>query len=96
MGSLIPEQALIINYNRRSLFVVTGCGHPSIENIINKASKLYPVHGIIGGFHDFKQLSILKDLEFIIPLHCTKMISQLLEKYPSKAKTLSVGETLII
>ena len=52
MGNRTKEQALIIN-SKRGLILITGCAHPGIINIIEKAMKMFNkrVLFVFGGFH---------------------------------------------
>lgn len=47
------EQALIVNVKDRGLVLITGCGHPGLEDLINRAEELYaqPVIAVVGGLH---------------------------------------------
>jgi len=47
------EQALVFNVEKKGLVIVIGCGHPTIQIILNRAKKLFdePIYGIIGGLH---------------------------------------------
>jgi 7,8-dihydropterin-6-yl-methyl-4-(beta-D-ribofuranosyl)aminobenzene 5'-phosphate synthase len=47
------EQALVINVAHEGLVLITGCGHPTMERLVERAEKLYghPVIGIVGGLH---------------------------------------------
>jgi 7,8-dihydropterin-6-yl-methyl-4-(beta-D-ribofuranosyl)aminobenzene 5'-phosphate synthase len=70
---------------KEGIFVVTGCGHAGIVNILEhakKVSKEERIHGIMGGFHlkqDDKQtretIKYLKDNEvkYVYPSHCTAL-----------------------
>ncbi len=82
LGHLIPEQALVLK-TAEGLVVVTGCSHPGIVEIAEKAFRTFndKIHLITGGFHlkgssDKEIDSIIKDLknlgvERIGPSHCT-------------------------
>jgi len=52
MGESIKEQSLILN-TRRGLVIVTGCSHPGIVAILERAKALFdrPIHLVFGGFH---------------------------------------------
>jgi 7,8-dihydropterin-6-yl-methyl-4-(beta-D-ribofuranosyl)aminobenzene 5'-phosphate synthase len=52
MGSEIKEQSLIID-TPKGLIVVTGCSHPGIVNILERARGLHdkPIRLVFGGFH---------------------------------------------
>lgn len=47
------EQALVFNVAKKGLVIVIGCGHPTIQIILDRAKKLFdePIYGIIGGLH---------------------------------------------
>jgi len=82
MGGIVPEQALVIQA-RDGLVLITGCAHPGIVQIIERAIELTsdPVYLVLGGFHlggktateisailaDFRRLGVQK----VAPCHCT-------------------------
>jgi 7,8-dihydropterin-6-yl-methyl-4-(beta-D-ribofuranosyl)aminobenzene 5'-phosphate synthase len=82
IGGNIPEQALLVR-TQNGLVVITGCAHPGIVRILERAVELTndPVYMVLGGFHlgdkgkaeisailaDFKRLGVQK----VAPCHCT-------------------------
>ena len=50
---LTEEQALVANVKNKGLVVITGCGHPTIELIVQMVRRLSdkPIHAIGGGLH---------------------------------------------
>lgn len=82
MGEWIKEQSMVIT-TRRGLVVITGCAHPGIVEIVEKAKDVtgQPVHLVTGGFHlmgygdremkkvigRFRELGVQK----VGPSHCT-------------------------
>lgn len=53
LENVIPEQSLAIN-TRRGIVVITGCAHPGIINILEKANAYFPekmIYLALGGFH---------------------------------------------
>jgi 7,8-dihydropterin-6-yl-methyl-4-(beta-D-ribofuranosyl)aminobenzene 5'-phosphate synthase len=68
---LIKEQSLIIS-TIQGFVVITGCAHSGIDKILNSANKLGKIYALIGGFHDFEEYDLLKDISVIVPIHCTK------------------------
>ena len=50
---LTEEQALVANVRNKGLVVITGCGHPTIELIVQMVRRLSdkPIHVIGGGLH---------------------------------------------
>ena len=49
----IEEQALAINVENKGIIIITGCGHQSIEKILQRTYILFdePIYGVLGGFH---------------------------------------------
>ena len=47
------EQALVVNVAGDGLVLITGCGHPTLEQMVKRTEALYglPVVGVIGGLH---------------------------------------------
>jgi 7,8-dihydropterin-6-yl-methyl-4-(beta-D-ribofuranosyl)aminobenzene 5'-phosphate synthase len=82
VGGSIPEQSIAIRTGK-GLVVITGCAHPGIVRIVEKAIELTgdPVYLVLGGFHlqDFSDAQIAAILvEFrrlgvqkVAPSHCT-------------------------
>jgi len=70
------EQSLIID-SKKGLIVITGCAHPGIATIVEKAKKMTEskdVYLVMGGFHHppmavvkkFRELGVKK----VAPSHC--------------------------
>jgi 7,8-dihydropterin-6-yl-methyl-4-(beta-D-ribofuranosyl)aminobenzene 5'-phosphate synthase len=50
---IIPEQSLAVRTSK-GIVIITGCAHPGIINILEKAKELFPdekIYLVIGGFH---------------------------------------------
>lgn len=47
------EQALAVNVAGKGLVLIIGCGHQTVERVIERAQKLFdlPIYGVIGGLH---------------------------------------------
>lgn len=64
------EQALVVNIAGEGLVLITGCGHPTIESLIERAEALYalPVIGIVGGLHyeGFDLAKVEPHIEFLV------------------------------
>ncbi len=76
-GWFLEEQSLIID-SRKGLIVITGCAHPGIVKIVEKAEKLMnkdSIYLVTGGFHQppvtvikkFRKHGVIK----VAPSHCT-------------------------
>ena len=52
MGRTV-EQSLAVNVEGKGIVLIIGCGHQTIERIIERAKSLFdePIYGIIGGLH---------------------------------------------
>ncbi len=82
LGSEIIEQSLLI-LTPEGQIVITGCAHPGIDQIVQKAKELLaePVLLVMGGFHLAGEseahlsliISKLKTLgvQFVAPCHCS-------------------------
>ena len=82
LGKWLKEQSLIVRTDK-GLVVITGCAHPGIVNIVNKAKELMKddILLVMGGFHlewatkgriekiisAFKQLGV----RYVGPCHCS-------------------------
>lgn len=109
MGTTISEQSLIIN-SSKGLILITGCAHPGIINIINRAKSLFnkKIYLVMGGFHllnetEEKVLSIIKQckhlgVEKTAPSHCTgtNMIMLFKKEYGDDYIKIGTGTKLII
>jgi len=103
LGMRIKEQSLIINSNK-GLIVITGCAHPGIVNIVEKAKELMNknVYLVMGGFHhpstsvvkEFKELGVKK----VAPSHCTgdPAIEAFAEEYKENYIESGVGKEIKI
>jgi len=90
LGSTIREQSLIIKTDK-GVTVVTGCSHPGLENILDKASHFGKIYGVVGGFHGFSRLEALKGVSLIVPCHCTTRKREILRAYSKSSKKCSAG-----
>ncbi len=47
------EQILAIRVNGRGIVLITGCGHPTLFHILERAEQLFdePIVGLVGGYH---------------------------------------------
>lgn len=81
---LIDDSALVINM-KQGVFVISGCAHSGICNIIEHAKNVTGndrVYGVIGGFHlKFNNKQTQKTVEYlkksnvkvVMPSHCTEL-----------------------
>ena len=84
------EQSLALKTDK-GIFVLTGCAHPAMINILNAASKFGRLYGIAGGFHGFRDFRLFESLAQIYPCHCTQYKSQILDLFPGRASECGAG-----
>ena len=82
---LTPDDTAIAYRGRDGAYVVTGCSHSGISNILEQAKKVTGqdrIMGVIGGFHlrqmderTNKIIDYLKgeDIPYLYPCHCTAL-----------------------
>jgi len=86
----IKEQSLIIS-TIKGLVVITGCAHSGVNKILNSANKLGKIYGLLGGFHDFKEYNLLKDISLIVPTHCSANKKKIMSLFPNNCLEGGVG-----
>ena len=50
--------------------------------------------GIVGGFHGFNRFSIIEDLDYIYPCHCTAYKQDLKRAFPNITYDCGVGKII--
>lgn len=104
-----PEQSLVVATAGGSV-VVTGCAHPGIVEIIQRAQEIVPgtVALAVGGFHLFrtrpetidKVVGLLLDLEIerVAPTHCTgePAIRRFENAFGNRFRPAGVGQVLAV
>ena len=95
LGRFIKEQSLVVNTEKGNL-VITGCAHPGLGKIIDKANQLGKIYGVLGGFHGFSKLEKLRPIKLIAPCHCTQQTQQIRQRYPVEFKEIRAGSFLEI
>lgn len=95
----IIEDSALVYKGDQGLFIITGCSHSGICNIVEYAKKVcndHRIYGVIGGFHLFenndrlkKTIRYLKEnkIELLYPCHCVS-----LEAKVEMAKQLKIHE----
>ena len=76
-GNLNGEQSAILE-SKRGLIVITGCAHPGLDRIVEKAKEFGKVYAIIGGFHNFDKIEEISKYK-LIPCHCTSKKQEILK-----------------
>ena len=95
LEGVVNEQSLVLK-GKAGWYVLVGCSHPGVEQILNAAKQYGKIVGIIGGLHGFNDFPILKDLNFICPCHCTKYKKEMKSLYPETYVDGGVGKVIEI
>jgi len=90
LGTEIKEQALILR-GKEGSFIIIGCAHPGLNEIVRIASNVGSVYGIVGGFHGFNQLDLLEKTKLLAPCHCTVHKDELARRFPDAYQKSGVG-----
>jgi 7,8-dihydropterin-6-yl-methyl-4-(beta-D-ribofuranosyl)aminobenzene 5'-phosphate synthase len=89
------EQSLAVDTGK-GLFIIAGCSHANMHEILDVIRTFGDIYGIIGGFHGFDHYHLFRDFQIICPTHCTKHIAEIKENFPEKYISGGVGAVLII
>ncbi|MBS7633287.1 MBL fold metallo-hydrolase [Candidatus Bathyarchaeota archaeon] len=90
LGSGLKEQSLIVQ-TENGLTLITGCAHPGLEDILRSTSEFGKVCGVVGSFHGFDRLDVLKRMHLILSCHFTTHKKAILSLYPESSVKCSVG-----
>lgn len=109
LGTFIMEESLIIRTSK-GLIVITGCAHPGIVDIVERAKELIKsdVYMVLGGFHlCWMNLSQVKEVikgvkgagcKKVAPCHCSGDLArkQFEKVYGNDFILIGVGKTITI
>ena len=106
-GNKVPEQSLIIEDSEGG-FLLTGCAHPGIVEIVKNTSISGHVTSVLGGFHfmgmsDAKVTSVASQLKSlgikkVFPMHCTgkRQSELLLREFGMPVRKIGAGLTITL
>ena len=87
------EQSLVLETGT-GIFLVVGCSHPGVGDIIDAASRYGKVTGVVGGFHEFRDFDRLQGLSMICPCHCTQHTAEIKRLFPEQCLECGAGLVL--
>jgi len=90
LGTDIKEQSLVIE-TEKGFYIITGCAHPGLKNILSSSSELGKVIGILGGLHADTDYDLLRNLEFIGAGHCTAHKKEIMDLFPGTYRNIFAG-----
>ncbi|MCD6344068.1 MAG: MBL fold metallo-hydrolase [Anaerolineae bacterium] len=63
-----PEQSLAVNVEGKGIVIIIGCGHPTLQRIVDRAEMLFdaPLYGLVGGLH--YPVTASREVKFGLPL----------------------------
>lgn len=93
LGTDIQEQSLVVAAPDGYL-VITGCAHPHISRIVDRASRKGTVWGVIGGLHTVtaEDIDTLAGAAYLSASHCTDKLRELRERYPETFRPGGLGK----
>lgn len=103
IDDIVKDDTAIVCKSKKGLFIITGCSHSGICNIIEYARSVCKenrVYGVIGGFHLFdvseklnKTIKYLKEIkpELIYPCHCISLDAKIEMGKQLKINEVGVG-----
>lgn len=104
----VMEDSAIVYKSNKGLFIITGCSHSGICNIIEYAKKVCNdnrIYGVIGGFHLleenerlYKTIDYLKNnsIQKLYPCHCVSLESKIKIAKETDVKEIGVGQVIEI
>jgi len=105
-----PEQVLAVNVEGKGIVLITGCGHPTVPKIVERAKMLFdqPIVGIVGGLHyPEKDATLLQSradyikslsLQLVaVSAHDSspEAIAAIQQAVPAAAKDIKVGQPIV-
>ncbi|HEC34506.1 MAG TPA: MBL fold metallo-hydrolase [Chloroflexi bacterium] len=62
------EQSLAVNVEEKGIVLIVGCGHPTLQRIVDRAEMLFdaPLYGLVGGLH--YPVTGSREIKFGLPL----------------------------
>lgn len=103
VDDIVKDDTAIVYKSEKGLFIITGCSHSGICNIIEYAKRVCNdnrVYGVIGGFHLFdtderlkKTIQYFKDnsIELMYPCHCVSLNAKIGMGKELKINEVGVG-----
>jgi len=94
-GTPVDEQSLVLK-GKKDWYVLTGCSHSGVKEILDASREYGNIVGLIGGLHGFNNFHILGALELVCATHCTKHKTEIQLSYPEINVEGGVGRIIEI
>ena len=95
LGRGTKEQSLVMSEGGQSL-VLTGCAHPGVRTILGGADALGGPTWLMGGLHDAAVGDIPAEMDLVVPCHCTRNASAIVEAFGDRAHRGKAGEVFAL
>ncbi len=92
LGREVKEQSLVVS-DRGAALVLTGCAHPGLGAILEKASRFGTPRWLVGGLHDADVKDIPDYIEKVVACHCTSRKQELIRALGGRAEIGAAGAT---
>jgi 7,8-dihydropterin-6-yl-methyl-4-(beta-D-ribofuranosyl)aminobenzene 5'-phosphate synthase len=89
----VAEQSVFLKTKENEIIILIGCAHPGLEKFIMKARRIAKIKAIIGGFHGFKKLKYLENIEFLGACHCSRNLDLYKKTFPDQLKKVCLGHS---
>ena len=105
------EQALVVNVQGKGIVVITGCGHPTVQKLLARATALVnaPVYGLVGGLHymDADRQTLEPNIAFLSTYHLKLLapsahdtgkvgLGVLKDAFPDAYRDVVVGQEIVV
>ncbi len=90
LSNSMDEQSLAVK-TANGFVVLTGCSHPGLTQILEKAKQFGKIHAVIGGFHGFSDFNALQGIELIAATHCTQHNAEIARLFPKAFAECAAG-----
>lgn len=86
----LTEQGLVLA-SAVGVALLTGCAHPGLQALMERAAAVGPLCAVMGGFHGFDDPEALAGVPQLYPGHCTVHRRALLARFSDTARPMGVG-----
>lgn len=103
------DDSALVYIMQKGLFIITGCSHSGIINIINYAKKvtqINKIYGILGGFHlldkSASEIEVVssffkqEEIEYLAPCHCCDLKSKIILSQNNDIKEICTGDSIVL
>ena len=103
------DDSALVYIHKDGLFIITGCSHAGIINIVNyakKVTRINKVYGILGGMHllnlseqeieDLGEFFRKEDIKYLAPCHCCDLNSKIILSKKNIIQEICTGDVIYL